>query len=75
MYLLDGNSLTLEQLEEIADARLAVGLSPAAVSAVDRSRLVVDRQAKGDTAVYGVNTGFGALAETAIARESHMPRS
>ncbi len=70
MYLLDGNSLTLERLEEIADARLAVGIAPAAASAVDRSRLVVDRKAEGDTAVYGVNTGFGALAETAIARDS-----
>src|SRR5215207_5610787 len=70
MYLLDGNSLTLEQLEQIADAHIAVRLTPAAAAAVDRSRLVVDGKANGDAPVYGVNTGFGALAETAIARES-----
>jgi histidine ammonia-lyase len=70
MHLLDGKSLTLEQLVRIADAQIDVGLAPTASAAVDRSRLVVDRKAQGDTAVYGVNTGFGALAETAIARES-----
>jgi len=70
MYLLDGNSLTLEQLEQIADAHIAVRLTPAAAAAVDRSRLVVDGKANGDAPVYGVNTGFGALAETAIPRES-----
>jgi len=70
MHLLDGKSLTLAQLEQIADAHLAVGLSPEAAVAVDRARLVVDRKANGDAAVYGVNTGFGALAETAIPRDS-----
>src|SRR5215210_6211374 len=70
MHLLDGKSLTLEQLEAIADARTAVGLSPSSSSIVDRARLVVDRKAGGDEAVYGVNTGFGALAETAIPRDS-----
>ncbi|MEO6213374.1 MAG: histidine ammonia-lyase [Vicinamibacterales bacterium] len=70
MHLLDGKSLTLEQLEQIADTDDVVGLAPAAAGAVDRARLVVDRQAAGDAAVYGVNTGFGALAETAIPRDS-----
>ncbi|HXG54032.1 MAG TPA: histidine ammonia-lyase [Vicinamibacterales bacterium] len=66
MLVLDGKSLTLEQLEQIADAHAPVGLAAAAAVAVDRARLVVDRAAAGDAAVYGVNTGFGALAETAI---------
>ena len=68
MIHLDGDTLTLEQLAAIADARDTVALAPAAASAVDRSRAVVDRHAAGDAAVYGVNTGFGSLAEVRIPR-------
>ena len=70
MLQLDGNSLTLELVAEIADAQTEVALSSAARQRVDRSRRVVDRMAAGDEAVYGINTGFGALAETMIPRES-----
>jgi histidine ammonia-lyase len=68
MIHLDGDTLTLEQLAAIADDRGAVALAPAAAAAVDRSRAVVDRHAGGDAAVYGVNTGFGSLAEVRIPR-------
>jgi histidine ammonia-lyase len=47
-----------------------VSLAPEARARVDRARAVVDRMAAGDTPVYGINTGFGALAETSIPRES-----
>jgi histidine ammonia-lyase len=70
MFHLDGNSLTLDALLEIADDSRAVGLTPAAARRVDAARAVVDRQAEGDAPVYGINTGFGALAETAIARDA-----
>jgi histidine ammonia-lyase len=68
MIHLDGDTLTLEQLAAIADARETAALTPAAAAAVDRSRAVVDRHAAGDAAVYGVNTGFGSLAEVRIPR-------
>jgi histidine ammonia-lyase len=70
MILLDGDSLTLDELVAIADHGAPVGLSDAAARRVDAARAVVDRQALGDAPVYGINTGFGALAETAIAREA-----
>jgi histidine ammonia-lyase len=70
MILLDGSSLSLDQLLAIADDEAPVGLAPAAAAAVDASRDVVARMATGDTPVYGINTGFGALAETAIPREA-----
>jgi histidine ammonia-lyase len=70
MILLDGASLTLDQVVAIADGGRPVGLAPGAAAAVDASRRVVARMATGDTAVYGVNTGFGALAETAIPRDA-----
>jgi histidine ammonia-lyase len=66
MILLDGTTLTLAQLLAVADKGLRVGLAPAAAARVDAARAVVDRMAAGTDAVYGINTGFGALAETAI---------
>ena len=70
MILLDGNSLTLDQLLAIADDRALVGLAAAALDRVRAARAVVDRKAAGDTPVYGINTGFGSLAEVPIPRES-----
>ena len=70
MILLTGASLTLDELLAIADDYAVVGLAPDAVARVDAARAVVDRQALGDTPVYGINTGFGALAETAIPRDA-----
>jgi histidine ammonia-lyase len=70
MILLDGASLSLEQLLAIADAGAEVGLAPAAAARIDASRAIVDRYASGSEAVYGINTGFGALAETAIPHDA-----
>jgi len=66
MIELDGSSLTLESL-----GRIAIGGEPAALTAAARARVqasrdVVERHAASGTAVYGVNTGFGALADVAI---------
>jgi histidine ammonia-lyase len=70
MIHLTGHSLTIEDVVAVADDGVRVTLAPAAVVAVDASRAVVERHARGDAPVYGINTGFGALAETAIAREA-----
>ena len=69
MILLNGNTLTLEELVRVADHFERVELADDAARRVDRARVVVDRQAAGDVPVYGINTGFGALAETTIARD------
>lgn len=66
MILLDGDTLTLDALAAIADTAARVGLSPAAARRVDASRAVVDRHARDDRPLYGINTGFGALADTAV---------
>jgi histidine ammonia-lyase len=70
MIQLTGSSLTIEQLVAIADDYEPVELARDAAGRVAASRAVVDRQAAGTVAVYGVNTGFGALAETAIPRDA-----
>ena len=70
MITLDGNSLTLEQLAAIADDDAPVSLATHAAAAVDAARAVVDRHASGDAPVYGINTGFGSLADVKIPRHA-----
>jgi histidine ammonia-lyase len=67
MILLDGSSLTLEQLAAIARGGEAVGIAPSARARVLAARTVVDRTVRGAEPVYGINTGFGAFAEVRIA--------
>lgn len=64
-----GEAWTLEDLEAIALGTKKVVLGAEARSRIDACRAAVDRLATlGNAApnVYGVNTGFGALAETRI---------
>ena len=70
MVLLDGSSLTLEQLLAVADRGEKVALAAAARDRVRASRAVVDRRARGDEPAYGINTGFGSFAEVKIASEA-----
>ena len=70
MIALDGNSLTLEALERIATMDEPVTLTDTTRARVAAARRVVDIKAEGEAAVYGVNTGFGSLAEVRIPRAS-----
>ncbi|PYR23658.1 MAG: histidine ammonia-lyase [Acidobacteria bacterium] len=67
MILLDGHSLTLEQLLAVADRGEPVALTDAARERVTASRAVVDARARGDEPAYGINTGFGSFADVRIA--------
>jgi histidine ammonia-lyase len=67
--LLLGRTLTLSDLEQVARKRRPVALCPESRARVDASRHAIDAIAAagdGAPAVYGVNTGFGALVETRI---------
>ncbi|HYN10961.1 MAG TPA: histidine ammonia-lyase [Vicinamibacterales bacterium] len=66
MILLDGSNLTLDALERIVRDREAVGIAPDAAARVRASREVIVQHLERGTPVYGVNTGFGALADVAI---------
>jgi len=66
MKLIPGH-LTLAQLADIAAGRAALQLDD--WSAVDKSAALVAAAAAGDAPVYGVNTGFGKLASTRIAKD------
>jgi histidine ammonia-lyase len=64
--LLDGQSLSLADLEAVAREHRRVGLAPAAREAVARSRRVVDDAVEAGRVVYGVTTGFGNFADVVI---------
>ncbi|MGE0786725.1 MAG: histidine ammonia-lyase [Sandaracinaceae bacterium] len=67
-----GEPFTLEELALLAHGDAKVMFGAQARTRVDAARAVIDRLADaGDDApnVYGVNTGFGALAETRIAAD------
>lgn len=66
MIVLDGSSLTLDAVSRVANGDDRVSLGDSARTRVAASRAVVDNHAARGTAVYGVNTGFGALADVAI---------
>ena len=66
MVLLDGHSLTLDALERMARDREPVAIAPEAAARVRAARAVVVDHLARATPVYGVNTGFGALADVTI---------
>jgi histidine ammonia-lyase len=68
--VLHPGELTLVQLRRLCGTeRAQVALDPACRAAVRASAEVVRRATDGDAPVYGVNTGFGKLASTRIAKE------
>ncbi len=63
----DGETLTIEDVVNVARYRFDVSLDEGARKKVLASREVIDRALKEDRTVYGVNTGFGELANVSIA--------
>src|SRR5262245_31341793 len=68
MVEIDGGSLTLEQTAAVADGA-EVTIAPLAFKRVDRARRFVDDLVAKGEVVYGINTGFGALADVSIPAE------
>jgi histidine ammonia-lyase len=64
--VIDGNSLTLEQVGAVARDRAIVSLAPHARQRVAVTRRVVDDIVSRQEVAYGVTTGFGKLSEVAI---------
>ncbi|MDB4876268.1 MAG: Histidine ammonia-lyase [Gemmatimonadetes bacterium] len=67
--VIDGNSLTLEQVTAVARDRARVVLSVAAKARVQVTRAVVEELVNRRAVAYGVTTGFGKLSEIAIPPE------
>ena len=67
---LHGDRLTLEDIERVSRGDdVEVRLADSARPAVEAARAVVDRAVEEERVVYGLTTGFGALAEVVIPTE------
>lgn len=65
---LTGRDLSLEQVVSVARHGARVTVSTAARERVRKARAFVDKLAAADKPTYGINTGFGTLAEVPIAK-------
>ncbi|TLY62880.1 MAG: histidine ammonia-lyase [Gammaproteobacteria bacterium] len=64
---LGSRPLRLGELRRVYAGPLSVAIDAAALGAVREAHAVTARLAAGDAPVYGINTGFGLLANTRIA--------
>jgi histidine ammonia-lyase len=63
---LDGKSLSVSDFVEVARNRARVEISPGAKDRADRVRAAVERNLASGASMYGVNTGFGKLANVSV---------
>src|SRR5262252_2588471 len=62
----NGDALTIEDVVDVARGAATAELAPSVAAVMEPSRSVVATAIEGDAPVYGVNTGFGALADTRV---------
>ncbi|MBC7194243.1 MAG: histidine ammonia-lyase [Caldisericia bacterium] len=68
--LIDGNSLTIDDVVSVSRYRKSVELSPYAIDKIDEARRVVETISKKDEPIYGINTGLGKLCNIKISKEN-----
>lgn len=61
--------LTLGQLRDISRDSVSLTLDPSAIAGINKSAAVVQDIIAQDRVVYGINTGFGLLANTRIPKD------
>jgi len=69
MITINGDDLALEQVHEVARKYENVSISKSAYEKMMKSRSIVERFLSEGKPIYGVNTGFGALANVKISKE------
>ncbi len=67
--VLDGNSLSIEQIRAVARDRASVSIAPEARRTMQESREVIEKCVAAGKAVYGVTTGIGEFARIMISPE------
>lgn len=67
--VIDGDSLTLEEIEQVAKYGVKVRISEQAWEKMRASRALIEEIIEEGRVVYGVNTGFGTLADVKINHE------
>jgi len=64
--LLDGQPLTLAEIEAVSLAAAPVAIAPAALARMAQGRALIEEILAAGKTVYGVNTGFGKLSDLHI---------
>jgi histidine ammonia-lyase len=67
--LLDGETITIDDVHQVAFERRPVTVHPNAIKSMSRSRSVIEAIVNDDRVVYGVSTGFGKLSDVHIGRD------
>jgi histidine ammonia-lyase len=67
--IVTGDGLTVEDVVDVATGGARAVLGPDVPARMEASRKVVTAAISRDEPVYGVNTGFGALADTSVAAQ------
>ena len=65
--VVSGDGLTVEDVVDVARGEADAELAASVIATMEPSRAVIVGAVRGDAPVYGVNTGFGALADTRVA--------
>jgi histidine ammonia-lyase len=71
--LIDGETLRMENVHEVAFSRRRVALHPNAAGKMSKSRDVIEAIVKEGRAVYGVSTGFGKLSDVHVGQDQITP--
>lgn len=69
--VLDGRSLTLEELVRVARGAERVELAPSALASMERARRVVDAVVERDEEAYGLTTGVGVHKRARVEAIGH----
>src|SRR6266404_8106863 len=69
MVSIDGSHLSFPDVYQVSREDELVEIAPVAITAMQRSRAIVERLAAGDAPVYAVNTGVGLLADVRVPPE------
>jgi len=69
VLLVDGGPLAGPQIVAVARKKASVEISPQAIELMEVARETVIQVATSDKAIYGINTGFGALSTTRISQD------
>lgn len=64
--VLDGNSLTIEDVEQVARHNQKVEITPEAWERIRRCRKMLDKKIEAKEIMYGINTGIGEFSEIVL---------
>ncbi len=67
--VLDGHSLKIEDVANVARRREKIAIHPDAVARINKCRDLLERKIKAREIMYGVNTGIGELASVVLTPE------